>query len=170
MNFPLRTRESESGGVRAATVSSRRRTERLGEAADVIFAYNTTGYVTSETTTVNAGGSTTIDNKAFNTDGRLASEIISTTSADGSTVTLKYDDIGDGVIDRQQTDTTVTNADGSVTQTVANYNGAGTLLTGEQVTTTSADGSTVTISRDSTGSGHFDQVETRLSPRTAPRL
>jgi hypothetical protein len=127
-----------------------------GTAADAVFAYDSTGYVVAQTVTHIGDGSTTIDNKAFTTSGTLANEITSTISASGTSKTTIFDDDGDGVADRVQTDTTATNGDGSKTETIANYNGNGTSLTGEQVTTTSADGKTTTISRDATGSGHYD--------------
>jgi hypothetical protein len=131
-----------------------------GTAADAVFAYDGSGYVVAQTVTHNGDGSTTIDNKAFTTGGTLASEITSTINASGTSKTTTFDDNGDGVVDRKQTDATVTNGDGSKTETIANYNGNGTVLTGEQVTTTSADGKTTTISRDATGSGHYDEAET----------
>ena len=52
------------------------------------FAYDSNGYVVETTATLNADGSTTIDNKALNSDGSLANETISTTSADGKTMTI----------------------------------------------------------------------------------
>jgi len=96
-----------------------------GTAAAVTFAYDAAGHALQTTTTHNADGSTTIDNKALNPDGSLANERILTTSADGKTKTLSVDLNGDGVIDQIQTDVTVTNADGSTTQTVTDKNAAG---------------------------------------------
>src|SRR5262249_44892558 len=118
------------------------------------------GYMVQSTTTVNADGSTTIDNKAFNPDGSLANETIGTTSADGTFVRLAKDSNGDGVIDRYEIVTTGVNANGSTSETCYNYDGSGVHVLNRTVTTTSADLKTVTIDRDSTGSGVFDQVET----------
>jgi hypothetical protein len=59
-----------------------------GTAADAALAYDRHGYIVQSTTTVNADGSTTIDNKAYNPDGSLAKETIGTTSADGTLVAL----------------------------------------------------------------------------------
>jgi hypothetical protein len=134
-----------------------------GTVADATLSYDKSGYVVASTVTNNADGSTTIDNKADNADGSLASETIQTISADGKTKTLKFDDDGDGVIDRTQTDATVTNGDGSTTETLSNYDNTGTILTSKQVTTTSADKKTVTIDRDFSGSGSFDQSETDVT-------
>jgi uncharacterized repeat protein (TIGR03803 family) len=134
-----------------------------GTAADVSFAYNPNGYLIETTTTLNADGSTTIDNKAFNPDGSLANETISTTSADGDTVTISKDTTGDGLIDSIQTEVTVLNADGGTTVTVTDFDGTGTHVLDRTVTVTSADLKAVTIDRDLTGSGVFDQVETDVT-------
>jgi Ca2+-binding RTX toxin-like protein len=134
-----------------------------GLAADVVFAYDVNGYVVQTTTTHNADGSTTIENKAFNTDGSVARDTISKTSADGKTVTISRDTNGDGVIDSIETDVTVQNADSSTTLTVTNFEGSGSRILNRTVTTTSGDLKSVTINRDSTGSGFFDQVETRVT-------
>ncbi|WP_316172279.1 FG-GAP-like repeat-containing protein [Bradyrhizobium sp. SZCCHNRI3037] len=131
-----------------------------GTAADVTFAYDADGYVVARTTTVNADGSTTIDNKAFSSGGSLARETISTTSADGKSVIVRRDSDGDGVIDSTETDNTLRNADGSTTLSVTNFQGTSTRVTSRTVTTTSADLKTITIGRDSAGSGVFDQFET----------
>ncbi|MBR0900708.1 hypothetical protein JQ616_37630, partial [Bradyrhizobium tropiciagri] len=133
-----------------------------GTAADVSLAYDANGYLTQTSTTVNSDGSTSIDVKAFNPDGSLANETVSTTSADGLSVTLQFDDSGSGLFDRSQTDVTTNNSDGSRTATISTRDAAGTLLNGS-ITTTSADGKTVTIDRDLTGSGQIDQTETHLT-------
>jgi hypothetical protein len=57
-----------------------------------------------------------------------------------------------------------TNGDGSKTETRSNKAGsvaATAVLVNQQVTTTSADGKTVTINRDSTGGGWFDSQKIR---------
>ncbi|MFN1208668.1 hypothetical protein ACKXGD_17140, partial [Enterococcus lactis] len=43
-----------------------------GIAADTTFVYDTNGYLVQTTTTHNADGSTTLDSKGRNSDGRLA--------------------------------------------------------------------------------------------------
>jgi hypothetical protein len=95
-----------------------------GTAADVSLAFDPAGYTTQQTTTLNGDGSTTIDVKALNPDGSLANETLSTTSADGLTVTIQYDDGGTGVIDRKQIDVTVISG-GTRTVTVSNYDATG---------------------------------------------
>ena len=79
-----------------------------GTAAAVTFAVDPNGYRVQSTTTTNATtGAVTVDNKTFNPDGSLAGEIISTTSANGLSETIQYDDTGDGQIDRTRTGNTV---------------------------------------------------------------
>ncbi|MCK1494931.1 hypothetical protein IVB14_32120 [Bradyrhizobium sp. 180] len=131
-----------------------------GTAADVTFAHDASGHLVETTTTVNADGSTTIDNKALNSSGSLANETISTTSADGKTVTISRDTAGNGVINSIQTDVTVDNADGSTTLTITNFDGTGSHVLNRTVSTTSAGLKTTSISRDHTGGGFYDQVET----------
>ncbi|CAA2137646.1 hypothetical protein MBLL_00759 (plasmid) [Methylobacterium bullatum] len=129
-----------------------------GTAATVTFAYDATGHAVKSTTTRPADGSTVIDRRAFNADGSLASETVSTVSADGLKKTLTFDTSGDGVIDIVQTDLTVNNADGSQTETLTNANASG-IVQDKVTTTTSADRKTITILRDPDGNGVVDQKE-----------
>ena len=132
-----------------------------GAAADVSLQYDAQGYAIEQTTTHNANGSTTIDVKAFNGNGTLASETVSTVSADGLTRQLQFDSAGDGIFDRSQNDVTVVNGDLSRTQTVSNFN-LSAALTDRTVTTTSADKNSVVVQRDIDGNGSFDEVESRI--------
>jgi trimeric autotransporter adhesin len=133
-----------------------------GKAATVTLTSDLTGYIVNRTVTHNGDGSTTIDNKALNPDGSVAYEITGLTSADGNTRTLSFDHDGDAVVDQIQTVATVSNADGSKTETVTNKNGAAVLLN-KTATTTSADGKTIGIARDATGDGLNDQTEARVT-------
>ncbi|MEJ8562320.1 DUF4214 domain-containing protein [Yoonia sp. GPGPB17] len=102
----------------------------------------------------------------FNADGSIAFVNMTVVSADGTQTSNTYDDNGDGVVDRLQTITIVTNPDASTTKTVTNSLGAAAataILLNQTVTTTSADSNTVTIERDSTGGGWFDQIEVRTT-------
>ena len=140
-----------------------------GTAAAVSFAYSGADYSVQQSVTHNVDGSTTIDNKAYNPDGSLAQEIVTTTSADGLTKTTSFDWNGDGVVDQTQTDVTVVNADGSTTETLTDANGSGVLLD-KTATTTSANGLIVTIARDTTGSGYTNQLEVRHHQRRWQQL
>lgn len=132
-----------------------------GTAADVSFAYDANGYLTQSTTSHNSDGSTTIDVKALNVDGSLASETTSTRSADGLTRTIRFDLDGNGVIDKVQTEASAGLAGGARSVTLSNRDGLG-VLTDRTLTETSATGETVTISRDLDGNGATDQTEARV--------
>lgn len=134
-----------------------------GIVADTKLSYEAEGFVVTRTVTNNLDGSTTITNVAARVDGSIASRTVSTTSADGNSRSTRFDDDGDGVDDRVVNETRVVAGDSSVTETRADYDGSGNVLIRRQVTTTSADGDTVTIEIDSTGSGSlFDQEEIRV--------
>jgi Ca2+-binding RTX toxin-like protein len=99
-------------------------------------------------------------------DGSVDFVITSVSSPDGSQISNSYDDNGDGIVDRLQTIDTVANGDGSKTETVINSLGAvaaTAILLNRVVTTTSADGALVSIDRDSTGGGWFDQQDVRTT-------
>lgn len=134
-----------------------------GTAADTKLAYEVGGYVVAKSVAHNADGSTTIISRASNPDGSLAHQTTVTTSADGKSRTANFDSDGDGVLDRVQTDVAVVNGDGSVTRTIQDYDGSGTILASREVRVTSADGQTVTVSRDLDGSGNYDEVEVRVT-------
>ncbi|MEL7127931.1 MAG: calcium-binding protein [Pseudomonadota bacterium] len=134
-----------------------------GIVADTTLAADDQGYRVEETETTDASGNRVATTKAYDLSGSLVMSVQSVVSPDGSSVVNNYDDNGDEVVDRYQTIDTVTNPDGSETETVTNWVGgdlATAILDSRTVTTTSADGGTVTIERDSTGGGWFDQVET----------
>jgi len=107
-----------------------------GTVADVSLAYDANGYATQQTVTHNADGSTTSDVRAINPDGSLASETVSTTSADGLSRALKFDHSGNGIFDQTQTIVTTVNADGSRSKTIANFD-VTSALSNRTVTTTS---------------------------------
>ncbi|UXN76073.1 hypothetical protein N8D56_25540 (plasmid) [Devosia sp. A8/3-2] len=135
-----------------------------GRAGDVRLVYESEGYVVTKTVTLNGDGSTTIVNNAARPDGSLAHRTTSTISSSGLSRTTEFDSDGDGVTDRRQTETRVVDGSGVVTETILDYDGDSGILARRQVTTTSADGKTTTVSSDSTGSGTiFDRVETRVT-------
>lgn len=132
-----------------------------GTAVTMKLAGEAAGFVTSETKTVDGAGVTTIVTQVRSTDGSLVRELKRVTSADGLIVTISYDDDGDGVVDRVLSDVTVVNADGSRTRTETSRTGAGALID-SKVTVTSANGKTVSISRDELGGGYTTETETRV--------
>src|SRR5262249_11503256 len=124
--------------------------------------YDTTGNGTfdrtrTDVTVLNADGSKTETITDINANGSLRDQTVRTISANRLTVTTQTDANGDGHIG--ETETAGTNPDGSVVDTVSllNPNGSPKFQT---VTTTSADGLSVTTQRNNTGNGSFDQTRT----------
>ena len=129
-----------------------------GTAASVTLVSDAAGYALQTTQSVDGAGTVTIDNKAYNPNGSLDNETISITSADGNSKTLKRDVDGDGVIDLIQTNSTVTNGDGSKTEIMIDATAAGVTLD-KVITTTAFLGGPTTIQRDLDGNGVFEQTE-----------
>jgi Ca2+-binding RTX toxin-like protein len=133
-----------------------------GLAATATLTHDVNGFVVTETQSTDASGNRTIVNRAVDRDGQLVSETTRITSANGLSVTSRFDDDGDGVVDRVLTDETVLNANGSRTQTETMRDGGG-ILTWSKTTQTSADGKTITIDRDVRGGGYPTERETRVT-------
>lgn len=74
----------------------------------------------------------------------LLSRSVATTSANGLSQTMQVDANGDGTYDAITTLTTVINGDGSSTVTATSKNGDASVQIGKSITTTSADGLSVT--------------------------
>lgn len=129
-----------------------------GQVGDATLATDANGYLIHQTQTTNGDGSITTDILGYNADGSEAFENVVTVSANGASKTTRYDDNGDGVFDRSQTDNTVANADGSSTETISDFN-ADSSLKDRTATTTSADTKTVTTQVDQNGDGIWDQSQ-----------
>ncbi|WP_063291633.1 DUF4214 domain-containing protein, partial [Pseudovibrio sp. Ad5] len=137
-----------------------------GTVGDMKLAASDMGYRVEQMESVDGAGARTLIATAYESDGSKAYEIHSVTSADGLVLTNRYDDNGDGVTNRIQSIVTVVGSDGSRTQTESNFAGsdiASAVLRSRIQTTTSADGNTLTIERDMTGGGWFDQNEVRAT-------
>ncbi|WP_299082834.1 DUF4214 domain-containing protein [uncultured Ruegeria sp.] len=137
-----------------------------GTVADTLLVSDTASYRIEESEDIDAHGVRMHIQTGYGADGAISFVITSVTTADGASITNSYDKNGDGVVDRMQTIETVTNSDGSKSETVTNKVGSDFttgILVSETRTTTSADGHTVTIERDSTGGGWYDQVEVRTT-------
>lgn len=139
-----------------------------GTVADTTLISESQSYRIEESAPTVSGGIRTVTKTGYEADGTIAIVITSATSTDGTSITNSYDTDGDGVVDQLQTIETVTNL-GIKTQTVTNKMGAvwaTAVLLNVTATTTSADGLTITIERDSTGGGWFDQTEVRTTDAT----
>ena len=135
-----------------------------GTVAEATLIAEAASYRVDVSESTDGAGTRTAVSTGYDGSGAVAFVTTSVTTSDGASRTLSYDDNGDGVVDRLQTITTVTNGNGSTTETELNYSGSSVssgLLTSRVVTTVSANGLVTTIERDSTGGGWFDQRETR---------
>src|SRR6185295_4058038 len=101
----------------------------------------------TDVTEINIDGSRTETVIATNAAGGLISESIVTTSADGLSQTKQFSTTGEQLLNQAQSDVKQHNADGSAMETLSDLNADGSLKD-RAVTTTSADGMTVTTSRD----------------------
>jgi hypothetical protein len=119
--------------------------------ADTVLVATAEGHKVVQTVIALGGGDFT--SSGYDASGKLIFTQVSVSNATGSTISNRYDDNGDGVVDRLQTIVTITNGDGSKTETRINSTGseaATAVMVNRQVTTTSADGKVVRINRDST--------------------
>ncbi|GFE49041.1 hypothetical protein So717_07940 [Roseobacter cerasinus] len=138
-----------------------------GTVANATLVAEAQGYRVEQDESTLAGGDRQVVSTAYTATGDVAYVITSVTSPDGSSILNSYDDDGDGVVDRLQ-EISTQEVNGNKVETVVNKTGSDTttaIVTSRVVTTTSADGGDVTIQRDSTGGGWFDQEEVRT---TAP--
>ncbi|CAA2137011.1 hypothetical protein [Methylobacterium bullatum] len=129
-----------------------------GTAASTTFSYEAAAHQVDAKSILNPDGTTSIFSKAFDTDGDLASEIISTSSADGLSKTIRFDHDGDGVIDSVQNSVTVIHSDGAQTNTLSEHSASAVLLS-HATEYISADGKTILSLYDSDGNGTIDQRE-----------
>ncbi|WP_245008838.1 calcium-binding protein [Pseudovibrio brasiliensis] len=158
--------ELSDGSVIAGQTTFTRADGTTGTVGDMKLAASDMGYRVDQVESVDGAGARTLIATAYESDGSKAYEIHSLTSADGLVLTNRYDDNGDGVTNRIQSIVTVVGSDGSRTQTESNFAGsdmASAVLRSRTQTTTSADGNTLTIERDMTGGGWFDQREVRAT-------
>ncbi|MDD7911963.1 DUF4214 domain-containing protein, partial [Pseudovibrio exalbescens] len=135
-----------------------------GTLGDLTLASENLGHRVEQEERIEANGTRLLTITAYALGGEIAYRIFSQTSEDGLSKLLRYDDDGDGVIDRIQTINTTRRADGSQveTETLSLGSDADTaVLRRTVVTERSADGSTVIIERDLTGGGWFSQREAR---------
>ena len=96
-------------------------------------------------TTLNADGSVTVRRDSYVGAGTLIGSETVATSSDGRSVTTTTDIDGDGLADLTKTVVKVVNADGSIVETITEFNQDGSQRD-KTVTTTSADGRTIDVS------------------------
>ncbi|MHC2457211.1 hypothetical protein ACVMIX_003852 [Rhizobium leguminosarum] len=122
----------------------------------------------AETRTINistvvASGDVTLQTSIYNTDAAstLRSRATTVTTANGLSKTVTSDLNGDGIIDLTNSDITEIAANGDRTQTLKQISTNNTLLS-QTVTTTSADGKSITIAEDANGDSKNDRLTTIL--------
>ncbi|MEP1207659.1 MAG: PA14 domain-containing protein [Rhizobiaceae bacterium] len=158
--------ELPDGSVIAGQTTYTKADGSTGTVGDMILQAEVMGYRIEQVESTDGNGTRTETSTAYDADGLIAYQITSVTSSTGDSVTNSYDDNGDGVVDRLQTIDTITLPGGETEETEHNYRGsdyATAVLVASKVVTTSVDGKTITIERDSTGGGWFDQREVRIT-------
>lgn len=146
------------GSAITGTTTFTRADGTTGAVGDAVLATDDAQYKIRTETVTNADGSVTRDIYGSNINGSLAFHNQVITSADGLSISTKFDDDGNGTFDRSQTNVT-TVASGVITKTVSNFNADGTLAD-KTTTVTSADRNTVTTSLDQDGDTIADQRQT----------
>ena len=109
-------------------------------------------------------GSKTETDTVLNLNGTLAEKDVTTTSANGQTVSLQSALNGSSTFNHFET--IGTNADGSVTDTVWDTNSSGT-TTDEMITTISANGLSKTVQIEPDGGGAVEQTESEVTTLNA---
>src|SRR5262249_18421207 len=111
----------------------------------------------TDVTVLNADGSQTETVTNRNGNGSLHDVSIVTTSASGLSVTAQSDVDGNRTVHATSTDGAVLNANGGRTRTVQTRSANGA-LTSSTATTTSADGNSVSFTRDQNGDSVIDRL------------
>ncbi|MBB3660959.1 hypothetical protein FHX15_006231 [Rhizobium sp. BK650] len=148
----------EDGSAITGTTTFTRADGTTGTVGDAKLSNDDDAYIVKTTSVTKADNSVEKTILAYNADGSLAFRNVVTTSADGSSISTKFDDDGNGTFDRTQSNVT-TVASGVITKVVSNFNADGTLAD-KTTTVTSADRNTVTTTVDQDGDGIIDQRQT----------
>lgn len=133
-----------------------------GTAATATVMVDLEGFAVTKEQSTDVSGQRVIVTTALDADGSLGSKSTRTTSVDGLIVTTEFDHDGDGVTDRVLSEVTEALAGGGKRVSETDRTGAGVLIS-TKVTETSADGATITISRDDLGGGYVTQLETQVT-------
>ncbi|WP_155773465.1 beta strand repeat-containing protein [Rhizobium leguminosarum] len=108
-----------------------------------------------DSTVIAADGSRVETVTDKNDDLTLRDRTVTAWSADGRSRTVNTDANGDGGFD--SVETIVVAGDGTITDTLSTFNPAGSVLSYQTVTTTSADGLSKNLRSDEDGDGSFDK-------------
>lgn len=158
--------ELPDGSVITGTTTFTYANGSTGTVGELTLRASARGYDVEQVESVNGNGDRVQTTTAYAADGSIAFKLESTVSQSGSLTTNRYDDDGDGVVDRVQVISKSTNPDGSKVANQQIFEGAntssGVLIEAHRVTV-SADSTTETIDRDTRGGGWFDQTEVRVT-------
>ncbi|OCP18503.1 hypothetical protein BC361_32170 [Ensifer sp. LC54] len=149
-------------GREVATVSGDGLTENLQWDDSGTGSY---GGRKSKVTTLNADGSRTTTEQQFE-NGQSAGSLTTIVSANGLVTTKQLDTDGNGTVDQRQTDTTVLDADGTSTRTIASLATDSAVLSTMTISS-SADGRTVTVQDVSGIDGIASRSTTSVSRQRA---
>lgn len=148
----------EDGSAITGTTTFTKTDGSTGLVGDATLAGETSQYVLKRSTST-SGGTVTVTTSGYEPEGRRVFRNSVATSADGLSVTRTYDDDGDGIWDRSQTDVKSVSSTGAVTRAISNFNAGGSLHD-KTTTVTSADQKTITTTVDQNGDGETDQKQT----------
>lgn len=164
---------SNSNWSASSTTTETTTTSADGLSATTLYGPTSISYMptmtakTTISTTVGADGSafTVVKNYQLTTTATptlfVADQTKITKAGDGFSTTKEWDMNGDGIYERKQTDVTVLNANGSTVRTISKFDGA--VLASSVVTTTSANGLSITTNWDMFGAESFSQGSTDLT-------
>ncbi|MCW1413509.1 hypothetical protein OLZ32_35920 [Rhizobium sp. 1AS11] len=120
--------------------------------------------IVTETTTVAADGSRTITAIDRSSNGKLLSEVDTSTSADGRTITVSVDADGNGPRETKTVTTSTTAASGDITLDTIVYNtNASSIKRSKSTTVTTADGLSKTTTSDLNADGVIDFTDTDVT-------
>ncbi|KQT65829.1 MULTISPECIES: beta strand repeat-containing protein [unclassified Aureimonas] len=147
----------EDGSAITGAAAFTRTDGTTGTVGDAVLASEEDGQIVKTAVVTNADGTTTTTITGFEKDGSVSFRNVVRTSANGLSVRTQFDDDGDGVFDRSQTDVRSV-VSGVQKRIVSNFNTDGSLKDAT-TTTTSADLKTVTTEVDQDGDGKLDQSQ-----------
>nr|WP_319512889.1 DUF4214 domain-containing protein [uncultured Cohaesibacter sp.] len=139
-----------------------------GTVGDMLLVSEGTGHHITQSEVTNESNGRVQTTTAYEPNGAIAYVIYSESSPNGNGTEIinRYDDNGDGVVNRLQSIVTVNDQNGATIEIESNYQGGeinSAVLLNRVVITTSANGLIETIERDLTGGGWFNQKEVRTT-------
>jgi len=157
--------KSANGSILSQTTRSMSADGRTINETSSDFSGN--GKKTTDVTTIDVDGGRTEVISTYTVDGsqKLSSTTIRT-SANGLTTTTSTDLDANGTVDRSSSSITTLNADGSKTVTMSEFKPGGALKD-RVATTTSANGLSVTVQMDATGTGVYNRTRTDIKTTNA---